>query len=158
MPDSPDEYVVRRAGVADAPLIARQRALMFRDMGSISADESELLRKAAEPWLAGLLSHGNYIGWFVMHGDSVVAGGGILVWELGPYPGCYRVGRWGHIVNLYTEPVHRRRGLGRRLMNTMLDWCKATGMDHVTLSASDEGRPLYESLGFVPTTDMKLLK
>ena len=30
--------------------------------------------------------------------------------------------------------------------------------DHVTLSASDEGRPLYESLGFTTTSEMSLSK
>ena len=36
--------------------------------------------------------------------------------------------------------------------------CKSQPMDHVTLAASDEERPLYEALGFQPTTDMKLAR
>jgi GNAT superfamily N-acetyltransferase len=131
---------------------------MFRDMGSVSAEDAELLRMASEPWLSGLLANGDYIGWLVEYRRIVVAGGGILVRELGPVPGCYRVGRWGHIVNLYTEPGHRRRGLARRLMTTILDWCAVHGIDHVTLAASDEGRALYESLGFKPTSEMSLSK
>jgi len=127
-------------------------------MGRVSEGDSELLRRASEPWLSGLLANGDYIGWLVEHGKAVVAGGGIFVRESGPIPGCYRVGKWGHIANLYTEPGHRRRGLARRLMNTILDWCAVHGMDHVTLSASDEGRPLYESLGFQPTSEMSLSK
>ena len=98
------------------------------------------------------------MGWLVEQRRTVVAGGGIFVRELGPVPGCYRVGRWGHIANLYTEPAHRRHGLARRLMRTMLDWCNSHDIDHVTLAASDEGRPLYESLGFKATSEMKLSK
>jgi GNAT superfamily N-acetyltransferase len=67
-------------------------------------------------------------------------------------------GRWGHIASLYTEPSHRRRGLARRLMRTILDWCMVHQVDHVTLSASDEGRPLYESLSFSTTSEMSLSK
>jgi GNAT superfamily N-acetyltransferase len=151
-----DPYVIRPAATYDAPLIARHRASMFQDMGSVSAEESELLRKAAEPWLFSLLSRGEYIGWLVEQTGTVVAGGGILIRESGPVPGCYRTGRWGHIVNVYTEPEHRRRGLARSLMNTMLEWCRSQSMDHVTLTASDEGRPLYESLGFAPGSEMQL--
>jgi GNAT superfamily N-acetyltransferase len=142
MPGSNDGYVIRPAGAHDAQLIALQRASMFRDVGSVSTEESELLRKASEPWLSSRLTNGDYIGWLVENRRIVVAGGGILVRELGPVPGCYRVGRWGHIANLYTEPAHRRRGLARRLMKTILDWCTVHGVDHVTLAASDEGRPL----------------
>jgi hypothetical protein len=43
-------------------------------------------------------------------------------------------------------------------MRTMLDWCIAHQIDHITLSASDEGRPLYESLGFSTTSEMSLSK
>lgn len=158
MPGSDDEYVLRPAGTHDAQLVARHRASMFRDMGSVSAEDSELLRSASEPWLSGLLANGDYLGWLVEHRRVVVAGGGILIRESGPVPGCYRVGRWAHIANLYTEPDHRRRGLARRLVKTILDWCTAHGIDHVTLSASEEGRPLYESLGFKPTSEMSLSK
>jgi GNAT superfamily N-acetyltransferase len=116
------------------------------------------MRRAAEPWVAGLLANGQYVGWLVERGGAVVAGGGMLIRESSPFPGCYRVGRWGHVVNVYTDSAHRRLGLARRLMQTMLDWCEQNAIDHVTLAASEEGRPLYEALGFTATNDMKLNK
>ena len=73
------EYVIRPAGVDDAHVIARQRASMFLDMGSVSAEESEVLRKACEPWLVELLTSGSYIGFLALQGDKIVAGGGILL-------------------------------------------------------------------------------
>ena len=149
-------YLIRSGGVEDAKLIARQRAAMFRDMGTVSEEDAELLRNASEPWLRNHLINATYLGWLVEHGGAVVAGGGIFIGELGPVPGCYRMGRRGHIANLYTEPAHRRRGLARRLMETMLNWCESNGIDHVKRGASDEGRPLCESLGFEPTSEMKL--
>jgi hypothetical protein len=41
-------------------------------------------------------------------------------------------------------------------MRTMIDWCKQEGYAAVYLHASDNGKPLYESLGFEPTTEMRL--
>ena len=38
----------------------------------------------------------------------------------------------------------------------MIDWCRARGFTFVGLHASDEGRPLYASMGFEPTPEMKL--
>lgn len=153
-----EEYIIRLASAADAGEIARQRARMFQDMGLNSPEETELLREASVPWLAERMEAGDYVGWLVERQGGVVGGGGILLRESGPVPGCLRVGRAGHIVNVYVEPGHRRRGLARRVMETILEWCLREGIDHVTLSASDEGRALYESLGFRTTREMKLAR
>jgi 2-iminobutanoate/2-iminopropanoate deaminase len=140
--------LVRRADARDAATIARHRAAMFRDMGDLSADDFDVLCKASEDWLAPRLASGEYIGWLVEQSGVVVAGGGVLLREMWPVPGCCRAGRWAHVGNVYTEHSHRRRGLARSLMDAILLWCRANAIDHITLAASDEGRPLYELLGF----------
>jgi len=151
-------YSLRLALPQDAEVIARHRALMFLDMGSVTQEESDQLFAASLPWLQRILATGDYIAWLALQQDEVVAGGGIYLREIGPVPGCYRTGRWGHIMNVYTVETHRRRGLARLLMQTILEWSANNHLDHVTLAASEEGRPLYEALGFIPTADMKLPK
>ncbi len=146
----------RMATIEDAPTVARQRAQMFRDIERLSDQETDLLRALTEPWLAGLFESGHYVGWLVEIDGTVVAGGGAFINELGPGPGRYREGRGALIANIYTEPAYRKRGIARQVMHTILEWCKENEMDSITLTASDEGRPLYESLGFRPTNEMRL--
>ena len=152
-----DGYLLRSAGEEDAAVIAEHRALMFRDMGLLSAEETKTLMEAAKPWIVGLLTKGEYRGWLLEREGSVVAGGGLLLRELGPIPGCLRIGLSAHFVNVYTVPAFRRLGLARLLVTEMLQWCKEFGIDQVTLTASDEGRGLYESLGFAAFGEMKLM-
>jgi GNAT superfamily N-acetyltransferase len=152
----PPGYAMRAACAQDSGIIAGHRAAMFRDMGQVPAEEHDTLLSAGKPWIARLLADCTYIGRLIEHDGAIVAGGGIWLRELGPVPGCMRVGKWAHLVNVYVEREHRRRGLARRLVAELLAWCDANQMDHVTLAASDEGRALYESLGFIPTADMKL--
>ncbi len=64
--------------------------------------------------------------------------------------------RRGNILNIFTEPEFRRRGLARRLMETVLAWCRANRIDHIVLHASNDGRPLYESMGFQPSNEMRI--
>jgi GNAT superfamily N-acetyltransferase len=46
--------------------------------------------------------------------------------------------------------------VARRLMTAIVEWCSGRGFPVAWLHASDEGRPLYESMGFEPTNEMKL--
>ena len=41
-------------------------------------------------------------------------------------------------------------------MLLMIQWLKEQGFGSVVLHASDEGRHLYESMGFIPTNEMRL--
>lgn len=59
-------------------------------------------------------------------------------------------------MNMFTEPGHRRKGLARQLVGEILAWARARGLRTLILHASDEGRPLYTSLGFEPTNEMRL--
>ena len=45
-------------------------------------------------------------------------------------------------------PDRQRRGLGRQLMRAVLDHLIARGVERIMLDASEDGRPLYESLEF----------
>jgi ribosomal protein S18 acetylase RimI-like enzyme len=60
------------------------------------------------------------------------------------------------ILNVYTEPEFRRRGVAREIMVTIMAWVKARGLRAVNLHASHEGRALYEKLGFEATNEMRL--
>jgi N-acetylglutamate synthase-like GNAT family acetyltransferase len=48
-----------------------------------------------------------------------------------------------------TRPEYRRKGLARQLMEDLISSAKRRGISTIKLDATDEGRPLYESLGFV---------
>jgi GNAT superfamily N-acetyltransferase len=41
-------------------------------------------------------------------------------------------------------------------MQTMIEWCRREGFARVNLHASEDGRHLYESLGFEPSNEMRL--
>jgi len=53
---------------------------------------------------------------------------------------------------MLVDADHRRRDLGTRLMRTALDYLELRGVPTFKLDATPAGRPLYESLGFVPET------
>ncbi len=149
------EYRIRPATVDDAPVIARHRAAMFRDMGDASGDDVARIESASILYLRQMMSERRFLGWLAERHGEVVAGGGLVVSQLLPRPGAVDGGEQALILNVYCEPEHRRRGLARALMAAMLEWCKRERIAKVVLHASQDGRPLYESLGFVQTNEMR---
>lgn len=57
-------------------------------------------------------------------------------------------GKRAHIMNVYTRKSHRRQGIGSRMMTALLDEAKQLGVTHISLDATESGKPLYKSLGF----------
>jgi GNAT superfamily N-acetyltransferase len=148
------DYRIRCATVDDAAVIARHRTAMFYEMKSVNESEATSILSASIPQLSEMLAGGDYLGWLVERDEKVVAGGGVMMRRLLPRPGSLQGGEEAYILNVYTEPEHRRRGLARKVMETILAWCRERDCARVTLHPSDVGEPLYRSLGFERTKEM----
>lgn len=159
----PDNYLIRQATPADAAVIASHRVGMFCDMGRLTPQAAEPLRAASIAWLGPALERGEYVGWLAIDADgAVVAGVGVQRRQIIPFPrsetdGSVTVasGRTAVVVNVYTEPSHRRRGLARRLVEQVLAWARDVELDDLVLHAAPDGRHLYESLHFAATNEMR---
>ncbi len=57
-------------------------------------------------------------------------------------------GLYGVVLNVYTEPEYRGRGICTTLMRNLLDYGRLIGLGRIDLSATKEGYPIYEKLGF----------
>ncbi len=150
------ELTIREAGAADLETILHHRRSMFRDMGEGTAEELDRMVEVARTWLARAVADGSYRHWLAVDASGRVAGGGGVLlspWPANPHDPCTER---AVILNVYTEAEFRRRGIARLVMETILDWIKAYGLRAVNLHASDEGRALYEKLGFEATNEMRL--
>ena len=151
-----ESYTIREGTLVDAETIVRHRREMFFDMGTQDPAVLDEMADSFRPWLAEKISKREYLSWFAIAENSSVAAGAGL-WLMNWPPGLYTVEPWrGNILNVYTEHGHRRRGLARKLVTTATEWCGANGVPLVILHASDQGRPLYEALGFQPTNELRL--
>lgn len=128
---------------------------MFAELGHASGDGLARVESDTRAALAGLMADGTYRHWFLEDSGQVVAGGGAILVPWLPMPQEPALRRVT-VLNVYTEPSHRQRGLARRVMQFIIDWCRDEGLACVQLHASPAGRPLYVSLGFLATNEMRL--
>lgn len=148
--------IIRTATAHDIPTLIHHRLSMWRDMGRRDQPMLEQMKVAAREYFSSAVPDGSYRGFLAVNeAGEVVGGGGVVV---SPWPGSFQQEkpRRAMILNMYVEKPYRRRGIARALMEAMIDWCKQEEFGYVGLHASDEGRPLYEKLGFRSTNEMRL--
>jgi GNAT superfamily N-acetyltransferase len=160
-----ERFEIRVAVPEDALIIAQHRAAMFSDMGILPPDLAPQLEAATVAYLRDALPRGEYHGWLATGGGdpaTIVAGAGVQLRRVLPFPqrqgSVERVatGRQAIVLNVYTAPSWRRQGVARSLMERIIAWARAEGIESLVLHASQNGRALYQQLGFVATNEMRL--
>jgi GNAT superfamily N-acetyltransferase len=150
-----DGLLIRQARVEDLDTLLRHRIGMYEAMGVGNDTSRKEMAVATARVLPQAFAEGWFRGWLAEVAGKVVAGGGVVVTPWLSHPRdliCRKV----TVLNVFTDPQYRRKGIARQLMQTILDWCRHEGFAEVFLHASHEGRPLYESLGFESGNEMKL--
>ena len=150
----PENILIREASASAIPEILRQRRRMYEDIHHPDSAVLDAVVSLSSAYLKTAMADGSFRAWLAADDDRVVAGGAVIIssWPAHPYDLECRA----TILNVYTDPEYRRRGIARQLMQTIIAWCQREGFARVTLHASDEGRHLYESLGFEPRNEMRL--
>jgi len=156
-------FQIRRATAQDADTISWHRARMFQDMGDVAGEAFEILRAEARVRLKQWINTGNYFGWLATPADEpqiIVAGAGVQLQKILPRPlnlSTIGEGRQGTIVNVFTEPEWRRRGIARLLIKQIIAWSEHEQIDRLILHASEEGRSIYQKLGFIAGNEMRFV-
>jgi len=158
------EFLIRSADVRDAAVIARHRARMFHDMGEISDEALDDFLAASRAWTERALVSGEYIGWLAAPKTDpavIVAGAGVQLRQVPPHPcrpsraGVFAKGRHAIVLNVFTEPEWRNRGIAELLMEEIIGCAREEKLDRLVLHASAQARSLYERMGFVATNEMR---
>jgi len=140
---------IRPAVASDRATIVEFRLAMFDDMSGAEAGltpRPESLGRDNERWVAEHLGS-DFFAWIADLDGRPVASAG-LVWFAHPPGPLNPIGTEAYILNVYTRPEARRRGLARALMERLVEEAGRAGVGRIWLRASDEGRPLYEAMGF----------
>ena len=156
-----DELPLHGATSADISALVDHRRRMFEDMAVARGRvypvaDLDAMDAAYTLYLRSHLADGTLRAWVVEVAGQIVASGAVsfLTWPPRPDDLAERLAL---LHSVYTAPECRRRGLARRIVQTAIEACRAEGLRRLTLHASADGRSLYESLGFEPTNEMRLL-
>jgi len=143
----------RFASLTDLDLLTSSRVEVLRAANRLpdGVDMSEVERQSREYYKKALVD-GSHTACLVFDGELLVGTGGISYYTVMP---TYHnpSGHKAYIMNMYTRPEYRRKGIAARTLRLLVDDAISRGITAISLEATDAGRPLYENFGFVEMTD-----
>ena len=143
----------RKATIDDLYMLVSTRITVLRAANKLddNVDMSEVERESRDYYEKALLD-GSHTAYLVFDDGEFVGAGGVSYFRVMP---TYHnpSGRKAYIMNMYTAPDHRRRGIAYNTLDLLVKDAKAQGVAAISLEATDMGRPLYERYGFVKMND-----
>lgn len=143
-----NSIVYRQADVSDLALLVRSRVDFMNSFwgDTYSHKEPELAAHLAAYFMKHLVS-GDYVSFLAFCGEEFAGVGGMHIREM---PGGYRnmTGRVGYIMNMFTIPAYRRKGICKAILDQLIATGKQAGIHLFELHATADGEKVYPQTGF----------
>ena len=138
---------VGQANVTDVDELVELRvAYLTEDNGELDGDDETAIRDGLPSYYKAHLDHDLH-AYVIREGGRITSCAFLLVVEK-PMSPAFMSGRTGIVLNVYTRPDCRRRGYAKQVMKALLADADKLGLSVVELQATDDGYPLYLSVGF----------
>lgn len=135
---------IRKSTAADTHLLMELRLEMLREVNGLEQDyefDKDLIRTSRSYFLEGSQTT------VIAFEDEPAGCASLCYIDLMP-TFSHPTGKRAHLMNVYTREDFRRRGIGEQMMKFLIEEAKERGVTEISLDATDEGRYLYEKLGF----------
>jgi GNAT superfamily N-acetyltransferase len=145
---------VRLATSGDWNALAEMRYRFRTELGSPTEPKSRFVRRCTS-WMKKRVRAGSsaWRCWVADDGNRLVGHVCVQLFEKMPNP-VNEAEVHAYLTNFYVVPEMRSRGLGERLLNKALSWCRARGADAIILWATPGSRSLYRRCGLVESADI----
>lgn len=148
--------IFREADKNDIEALCALRLDYLRDdLGEISEGDEAAVKAQLSVYFSARL--GREFHAFIAEEDGESCSCVFLLITEKPANPHFITGKTGSLLNVYTKPGFRRKGLAGRLVDMAVDCAKANGLSKIELSATRDGAPLYFKKGFVSCEDSPYL-
>ncbi|MFA6261003.1 MAG: GNAT family N-acetyltransferase [Bacteroidia bacterium] len=132
----------------DAAILTECRIKFALELsGQQSLEAIQTLQEQMEKYFKQATEDGSCISIIARIGSEIA---GIGSMHIRITPGNFKnpSGRWGYIMNMYTVPAFRRRGVCKTILNALVEAGANQGITAFELHATAEGERVYVKNGF----------
>ncbi len=139
--------IFEKANIDDITSLVKLRIeYLLEDYVEIPRNKLSLIEKNLPTYFHNHLNKDLFV--FVCRDENEIVGCCFLYVSEKPSNPTFINGKTGTILNVYTKPEYRRKGIARELIKILLSESEKINLDFVELKATDIGYNLYKSLGF----------
>ena len=149
----------RKAAISDIDILIKIRLDYFNeDRDSLSEAEKFAVATQLKEYFPKHIGT-DFIAHIAETDNRLVASAFLVIAEIPANP-AFITGKTGTILNVFTYPEYRKKGVATQLLKCIIEESKTLNLSYLELSATESGKPLYEKLGFQTKnskyTEMKL--
>jgi GNAT superfamily N-acetyltransferase len=151
----PCAFAIRRATLHDVDALVRLRFQLFRETGDLQSDEAAPeLAEITRTYLTEMLPTEQFLAWIAETEEGEIIATSGVVFFTKPPTKANPHGREAYIMNMYTVPQWRSKGIATALLRALIQFVTTTTeAKRIWLHTTREGQSVYEKCGFVFTTD-----
>lgn len=138
---------IRKASIIDIDILIKLRLDFLVAVDNLTADEEPLIRSQLTTYYTKHINN-DFVAILAETVDNVVSAAFLVISER-PASRALISGKTGTLINVLTYPKYRRNGFATKVICQIIDEAKQLGVSWIDLSATQEGKPLYEKLGFI---------
>jgi GNAT superfamily N-acetyltransferase len=155
-------WTIRQATLNDIETLVTLRLAMMAEVPGRDAKTAEpegvsALAEANRAYMRDAMPAGEFVAYVAESDGAIVATSGLRIYRMAPHNGNIR-GVGAYVLNMYTVPAWRGRGLASALLERLVEHAREVGATSVSLRASDAGRPVYERYGFTSDASFMSLR
>lgn len=148
----------RKAGLEDINELVRMRTEFLAEcQAKLAKEDCAELKEALREYFLENMGEGRFVAWLAADDGSIVGTSGVCFYRLPP---SYKnpSGKVAYIMNMYTRPTYRGRGIAPILFSHLIEEAKLRDCKEISLHATQMGKPVYEKFGFTLTVNEMALK
>jgi len=139
---------IRKANLDDIELLIELRLDFLADEnGPMPPEEEKELKQKLTAYFTKWLTNGGFTAFLAEENGQAVSTAFLWIAERPPRD-AFSSNLVGTVYNVYTYAGFRRKGIAAKVMSALLEEARVKGAACVNLLATEDGKPLYEKLGF----------
>jgi GNAT superfamily N-acetyltransferase len=140
--------IIRRVGSQDIAGMTAARIDYLTEMQGERPSGYKLeLQQELQLFFQKSMLEGSFFAFLAEVDERAVSWGAMVLKKI---PGDFNRSSYleGDILNMYTLPEFRRKGISSRILEALLSEARVMGVSKVALHCSKDGEPLYRKYGF----------
>lgn len=134
----------RKANIDDINCLVELRKKQLIDEGCYSDNDID---EELEQFFSAGITNNTLAVWLAMEEEYIIGTAGVCYFQ---YPPSFTnpTGKIAYITNVYTRDEYRKQGVATQLLELVMEEIKTEDCKFARLHASEQGKGLYEKIGF----------